>query len=101
MPSNQVQLEYDQIDQTSTQLRNAVTQINPQLLGLKNSVDTLLTNGLFFQQTSPAMQHAYSQFTLQLQKVVDNIDDFAKQFDNIKLQIQDMDSKMAAQIKKA
>jgi hypothetical protein len=47
------------------------------------------------------MQHAYSQFTLQLQKVVDNIDDFAKQFDNIKMQVQDMDSKMAEQIKKA
>jgi hypothetical protein len=98
MPSNNVQLQYGQIDSISAQLDNAVQNINPQLLTLKNSVDTLLNDGLYLQQTSPAMQHAYEQFTTQLQQIVTKIGDFAKQFKDIKTQIEDMDQTMAAQI---
>ena len=78
MPNKNVQLEYSQIDTVSSQLNNAVSNINPQLLTLKNSVDSLLNDGLFLQQTSPAMQHAYEQFTTQLQQIVTKIGDFAK-----------------------
>jgi uncharacterized protein YukE len=98
MPSNNVQLEYGQIDTVSSQLNNAVQNINPQLLTLKNSVDNLLSDGLFLQQTSPAMQHAYEQFTTQLQQIVQKIGDFANQFAGIKTQIEDMDKQMAASI---
>lgn len=98
MPNNNVQLEYAQIDAVSAQLNNAVTNINPQLLALKNAVDQLLSDGLFLQQTSPAMQHAYEQFTVQLQQIVTKIGDFAKQFTAIKQQIEEMDTTMAAQI---
>lgn len=99
MPSNNVQLQYGQIDTVATQLQNAVTNINPQLLSLKSAVDNLLNDGLFLQQTSPAMQHAYAQFTDQLTQIVTKIEDFAKQFTSIKTQIDDMDRTMAAQIK--
>ncbi|PWI15314.1 hypothetical protein DI272_14915 [Streptomyces sp. Act143] len=99
MPSNNVQLQYGQIDTVATQLNNAVTNINPQLLQLKASVDTLLTDGLWLQQTSPEMQRAYEQFTGQLTQIVTKIEDFAKQFTSIKTQIDDMDRTMAAQIK--
>ncbi|WP_405591331.1 hypothetical protein [Streptomyces sp. NBC_01190] len=98
MPNANVQLEYSQIDTVSSQLNNAVSNINPQLLTLKNSVDNLLSDGLFLQQTSPAMQHAYEQFTTQLQQIVTKIGDFAKQFTDIKTQINDMDTTMANQI---
>ena len=98
MPNKNVQLEYQQIDTVSSQLNNAVNNINPQLLTLKNSVDNLLNDGLFLQQTSPAMQHAYEQFTNQLQQIVQKIGDFAKQFTDIKTQINDMDTTMANQI---
>ncbi len=100
MASSNVKLEYQQIDTVAQQLKDAVQNINPQLLTLKSSVDNLLQDGLFFQQTSPAMQHSYEQFTTQLQQVVDKINDFAKQFTDIKQQISDMDSQMAASINK-
>ncbi|MFF4749205.1 WXG100 family type VII secretion target [Streptomyces sp. NPDC002514] len=99
MPSNNVQLQYGQIESVSTRLQHAVTTINPQLMDLKSSVDTLLTDGLWLQQTSPAMQHAYEQFTGQLTQIVAKIEDFAKQFNAIKTQIDDMDQTMAAQIR--
>ncbi|SEO08710.1 hypothetical protein [Actinacidiphila rubida] len=98
MGSNNVQLEYNQIDTVSSQLNNAVQNINPQLMTLKTSVDNLLADGLFLQQTSPAMQHAYEQFTTQLSQIVTKIGDFAKQFTDIKTQINDMDTTMAKQI---
>ncbi|MYT71727.1 MULTISPECIES: hypothetical protein [unclassified Streptomyces] len=99
MPSNNVQLEYSQIDNVATELNHAVLTINPQLMKLKNSVTVLLNDGLFLQQTSPAMQHAYEQFTAQLTQIVSKIEDFSKQFTSIKTQIDDMDRTMAAQIK--
>lgn len=97
MPKN-VQLEYSQIDTVASQLNNAVQNINPQLLTLKTSVDGLLTDGLFLQQTSPAMQNAYGEFTTQLQQIVTKISDFATQFTDIKTQINEMDTTMANQI---
>lgn len=98
MAANNIQLEYQQIDTVSLQLTNAVEYINPQLMALKTSVLQLLDDGLFLQRTSPAMQGAYSNFTDQLQQIVTKIGDFAKQFTDIKIQIDDMDTKMAAQI---
>lgn len=98
MPSNNIQLQYGQIETVATQLNNAVTNINPQLMQLQGTVDNLLTDGLFLQQTSPAMQHAYLQFTQQLTQIVSKIEDFAKQFTSIKTQIDDMDRTMKAQI---
>ncbi|MFF5499867.1 WXG100 family type VII secretion target [Streptomyces aquilus] len=98
MPSNNVQLQYGQIDTVSSQLQNAVTNINPQLLSLKGTVDQLLQDGLWLQQTSPAMQHSYAEFTNQLTQIVTKIEDFAKQFTAIKTQIDDMDRTMYAQI---
>ncbi|WP_331737560.1 WXG100 family type VII secretion target [Streptomyces sp. NBC_00019] len=98
MPSNNVQLQYGQIDTVSTRLQHAVTTINPQLMDLKAAVDNLLNDGLWLQQTSPAMQNAYTQFTGQLTSIVTKIEDFAKQFTAIKTQIDDMDRTMAAQI---
>ena len=84
MPSNNVQLEYSQIVTVSTQLQG--------------SVDNLLNDGLFLQHTSPAMRDAYFNFTTQLTQIVNKIEDFAKQFESIKTQIDDMDRTMAAQI---
>ncbi|MEE4543154.1 WXG100 family type VII secretion target [Streptomyces sp. V4-01] len=101
MPSNNIQLQYSQIDTVATQLNNAVTNINPQLLQLQGTVENLLGDGLFLQQTSPAMQHAYQQFTGQLTNIVAKIEDFAKQFTSIKTQIDDMDRTMKAQIEGA
>ncbi|NUO43560.1 MAG: hypothetical protein HOV82_16170 [Streptomyces sp.] len=98
MPSNNVQLEYSQIVTVSTQLQNAVHNINPQLAQLQGSVDNLLNDGLFLQHTSPAMREAYFNFTTQLTQIVNKIEDFAKQFESIKTQIDDMDRTMAAQI---
>jgi uncharacterized protein YukE len=99
MPSNNVQLQYGQIESVSTRLEQAVLTINPQLMDLKASVDNLLTDGLWLQQTSPAIQHAYEQFTGQLTQIVTKIEDFAKQFKAIKTQIDDMDITLAAQVK--
>ena len=101
MPSpNEVQLEYEVIENTSTQLNNAVVIINPQLLDLKTKVDNLLTNGLFLQQTSPALQASYKNFTDMLVKMVTQINSFASQFMSIKTTIEQLDEQIAASIKK-
>ncbi|MBV2356451.1 hypothetical protein KUM39_19055 [Streptomyces sp. J2-1] len=95
---NNVQLDYKAVDEVSKQLNGAVDDVVPRLEVLRNSVDGLLSSGLFLQQTSPAMQHAYSQFTVQLTQVVNKINDFAKQFMDIKQQIADMDATLSTQI---
>jgi uncharacterized protein YukE len=100
MPANEVQLEYQEIDATATALNNAADNLNPQILSLKTAVDNLLANGLFLQQTSPALQDSYDQFTIQLQKGVEQIAQFAKNFVGIKQTIEQLDSEIAAQIKK-
>jgi chromosome segregation ATPase len=101
MPSpNEVQLEYEVIESTSSQLNNAVMNINPQLLDLKTKVDNLLTNGLFLQQTSPALQTSYKNFTDMLLKMVTQINSFASQFMSIKTTIEQLDEQIAASIKK-
>jgi uncharacterized protein YukE len=98
MPANNVQLEYEQIESVAQQLQSAVANINPQLLDLKSKVDTLLTNGLFLQQTSPALQNSYKGFTDMLLKMVENITNFANQFTSIKDTVEKLDSQIAASI---
>ena len=100
MAANEVQLEYEQIEATAKQLNETSDHVNPQLLSLKTTVDNLLDNGLFLQQSSPALQQAYDQFTIQLQKAVDQINDFAKNFVDIKNTVQQLDEQIATQIKK-
>jgi phage-related protein len=96
-----VSLDYAEIERVSAQLNSAVQNINPQLQQLKTSVDGLLSSGLVFQQTSPAMQGAYHKFTTSLTAAVQNIESFAKQFTNIRNQIEAMDKQMAKSINEA
>ncbi len=98
--AHDIQLQYNEIDNATKIMTNAADTINPQLMHLKTQVDQLLANGLVLQQTSPAMQEAYQHFTIQLQQIVDKIKSFAKQFDDIKKQIEAMDHSMYSQMHK-
>ena len=95
-----VSLDYGTIDAVSTELKNAVANIVPQLQALQARVDGLLAKdgGLWLNATSPALQNAYHTFNTSLTNAVNSINDFATQFTGIAGQMKSMDSQMANQI---
>lgn len=95
-----IALDYEKIEETSKALDSAVDTIVPQLNTLQTKVSTLLENGLVFRQSSPAMEEAYNKFNSSLVGAMDGIKGFAKQFREIKAQLEKMDTDWAAEIRK-
>lgn len=94
-----IALDYEKIEQTSKRLDSAVETIVPMLNDLKTDVSTLLDDGLIFRQSSPAMEEAYNKFNTSLLAAMDGIKGFAKQFRDIKSQMEKMDSEWASSIR--
>ncbi|WP_432836672.1 WXG100 family type VII secretion target [Dactylosporangium sp. CA-092794] len=97
MPS--ISLDYEKITATAGKLNSAVTTITPMLATLKSDVSTLLGDGLVFEHSSPALQEAYEKFNTSLAQAISGITMFAEQFTNIKTQMEEMDTTMAASIR--
>ncbi|PZG05146.1 hypothetical protein [Nonomuraea aridisoli] len=98
MPPN-IQLDYPAIEATSNTLNSASDNIVPMLNDLRTNVNDLLQNGLVFQQSSPALQEAYDKFNTSLLAAMDGIKGFAKQFMDIRTQMENMDNEMASSIR--
>ncbi|GAA2680076.1 hypothetical protein [Streptomyces lunalinharesii] len=98
MAANDIQLNYAQIEAVSAKLKGAVTEVVPVLSGLRTDVSNLLHDGLVFRQSSPALEASYDKFNNSLIQAVNNINSFAKQFTDIKQQLEDMDGKMSSSI---
>jgi uncharacterized protein YukE len=94
-----IMLDYDKIEATSARLDSASDNIVPMLQDLKNDVNNLLGDGLVFQQSSPALQEAYDKFNTSLLAAMDGIKGFAKQFRDIKNQMEQMDGEMAKSVR--
>ncbi|OKI05292.1 hypothetical protein A6A06_11780 [Streptomyces sp. CB02923] len=101
MPAGNINLDYNEIQRVSGVMNQAVNDINPLLLSTKSSVEGLLDNGMFMQQSSPALKESYNNLTASLQKAVESINSFANQFNQIKNNIEKMDADIAAGTKKA
>ena len=96
-----ISLDYDKIEATSTRLDGAVRDILPMLESLRSDVANLLEDGLVFQQSSPAMKESYDKFNTSLLAAMKGINDFAKQFRDIRTSMEEMDVDMAGKIRSA
>lgn len=96
-----IQLDYAAIEATSNTLNAAADNTVPVLNELRNNVNNLLQNGLVFQQSSPALQEAYEKFNSSLLAAMEGIKGFAKQFMDIRTQMENMDGEMASSIRSA
>jgi uncharacterized protein YukE len=94
-----ISLDFEKIESTSARLDSAVENIVPMLSSLQTDVGNLLGDGLVFQQSSPAMQEAYNKFNTSLLGAMDGIKGFAKQFRDIRDQMNTMDGEMAKSIR--
>ncbi|WP_030609285.1 hypothetical protein [Streptomyces sclerotialus] len=101
MPAGNINIDYNEIQRVSGVMKQAVNDINPLLLSTKTSVEGLLDNGLFMQQSSPALKESYSNLTASLQKAVESINSFANQFNQIKNSVEKMDLDIATGTKNA
>ncbi|SEP62598.1 hypothetical protein SAMN04487983_1001139 [Streptomyces sp. yr375] len=92
----------EQINATAAKLNNAVSStLVPQLADLQREVQTLLdpsSGGLALAQTSPKLQHSYETFNKSVTDAVQNITEFAKQFQQIAGSVRDLDGQIAGGI---
>ncbi|MBF6043707.1 hypothetical protein GO001_00540 [Streptomyces sp. NRRL B-1677] len=95
MPQGNVSIDYAEIDKVAKTMNDAVTNIVPMLQSTKTTVEGLLDNGLFMQQSSPAMKASYEKLTLSLSEAMKGITAFAGQFQKIKTAVAQMDADIA------
>lgn len=87
------------IDATAAKLNNAVsTTLVPQLQHIQHEVEALLGDGLVLAQTSPKLRESYANFNTSVTQAVNNITEFAKQFQQIGQAQQDLDGSIAGGI---
>src|SRR5262245_61123899 len=96
-----ISLDYEKIEGTSKRLDDAVTNIVPQLETLRTDVSNLLDDGMVFQQSSPAVRESFNKFNGNLVNAIGGINEFAKQFREIRTQMEQMDTDMAGKIREA
>jgi uncharacterized protein YukE len=85
-----------QINAVAAKLNNAVnSSLVPQLSDLQREVEALLSEGLKLAQTSPRMRESYANFNTSVTQAVNNITEFAKQFQQIAHSVMDLDKQIA------
>ncbi|MEU8548832.1 hypothetical protein [Streptomyces roseoverticillatus] len=95
MAQGNINIDYVEIDKVSKTMDDAVTHIVPMLQSTKTTVEGLLDNGLFMQQSSPAMKMSYEKLTQSLSEAMKGITTFAEQFRKIKTAVAQMDADIA------
>ena len=89
----------EQVNATAAKLNNAVSStLVPQLSSLQHDVEALLGDGLVLAQTSPKLRESYANFNTSVTQAVNNITEFAKQFQQIANSVHDLDSQIAGGI---
>lgn len=91
-----ISIDYEAATGVASLLNGAVTNIIPQLEGLRNDVTGLLTSdgGLWLQQSSPILRDSYQTFTTSVTEAVQSISSFAEQFNGIVTSLQQMDAQL-------
>ncbi len=78
-----ISADYAGIAETSGKLSTQCGIIIPEIYNLLSTVDTLLDNGLYLEQASPALKTAYEEFSRSLQQAASNIQGYANLFTGI------------------
>lgn len=87
------------INATAAKLNNAVSStLVPQLTDLQREVEALLSDGLRLQKSSPKLRESYVNFNTSVTQAVNNITEFAKQFQSIGTGVNDFDSQVAGSV---
>jgi len=85
------------INATAAKLNNAVSStLVPQLTELQREVEALLGDGLRLQKSSPKLRESYVHFNTSVTQAVNNITEFAKQFQQIGHSVSDLDGQIAS-----
>ncbi|MDT0320537.1 hypothetical protein E1265_13445 [Streptomyces sp. 8K308] len=88
--------DYAGILDTTTKLSTQCGIIIPEIYSLMAEVSTLLDNGLYLEQASPALKTAYEEFSRSLQSAAGNLQIFANIFTGIKESLQNNDAELFA-----
>ncbi|MCL8011509.1 MULTISPECIES: hypothetical protein [unclassified Streptomyces] len=92
-------VDEEAINATAAKLNNAVSStLVPQLSELQREVEALLGDGLVLAQTSPKLRESYTNFNTSVTQAVNNITEFAKQFQQIGQSVKDLDGQIAGGI---
>jgi uncharacterized protein YukE len=92
-------VDEEAINATAAKLNNAVSStLVPQLTNLQREVEALLGDGLVLEQTSPKLGESYTNFNTSVTQAVNNITEFAKQFQQIGQSVRDLDRQIAGGI---
>ncbi|MFR9723402.1 hypothetical protein ACL02R_08530 [Streptomyces sp. MS19] len=88
--------DYEGIADTCGQLSTQAGIIIPEIYTLMNTVSTLLDDGLYLEQASPALKTAYEQFSRTLQSAAGSLQVFANMFTTIKDSFENNDAELFA-----
>ncbi len=92
-------VDEEQVNTCANSLNHAVSgTLVPELSKLQKEVEALLGDGLVLSQTSPKLQESYASFNTSVTSAVNNITEFAKQFQQIAQAVRDLDGQIAGGI---
>ncbi|MER6464541.1 hypothetical protein AB0D30_33935 [Streptomyces sp. NPDC048409] len=81
---NGINLDYHKIEEVVNLLHDAHENLLPVLSNLRNRVNTLVDDGMVFQQSSEVIRTTYNNFDTSLLAAVKGINDFSEMFNGIK-----------------
>lgn len=94
-----VKFDYAEITRATSVMGTKLDDISDELSNLRDEVDALLKNGMVFDQASPALTEAYTQFTQQLTESAGAIKQYAETFESLSKGMQDSDSDIAQAVR--
>jgi uncharacterized protein YukE len=91
-----ISVTYDEITTVSTKLTQVASETVPTLASLQTQVAALLdpSGGLWLTLSSPVLKDKYVSFNTSVTQAVNNIPQWAHQFQNIASSIHDLDQQI-------
>jgi WXG100 family type VII secretion target len=90
-----INVGYDGLQQTATQLRNGKDEVNQKLDQLKAQVDQLTSGEFKTQVASGKFSESYTQFTTGAKNTIQGLDEIVQYLNNVIQQHQQLDQSLA------
>lgn len=90
-----INVGYDGLQQTSTQLKNGKEELTQKLQQLKGLVDQLTSGEFKTQVASGKFNESYQQFTTSATNLVESLDSISQYLNNVIQQHQQLDQSLA------
>ena len=90
-----INIGYDGLQQTSTQLKNGKEELTQKLQQLKGLVDQLTSGEFKTQVASGKFNESYQQFTTSATNLVESLDSISQYLNNVIQQHQQLDQSLA------